>query len=224
MARRTRWSTPAMPWRRPLIGIIGGMSSAVHPRPRAPSKPSNAASCPHFRLSALSAWMSIPTGGEVKSCSAPVPWRSMSPGRFATRCATPASSASAAPPSPPLKLSPAAGHVDTLIVNGAECEPFITCDDLLMRDPADISRPHPAHIAGRSYWSASRTTSRGDCRHDGRIARLPIEVVPVPTRYPAGGEKQLIRVLTGIEIPYRRSAPTSACSASTSARPSTRAR
>jgi electron transport complex protein RnfC len=42
-------------------------------------------------------------------------------------------------------------------------------------------------------------------------------VVVVPTRYPAGGAKQLIRVLTGIEVPHGKRSTDSACSASTSA-------
>ncbi|MDT3735970.1 MAG: electron transport complex subunit RsxC [Denitratisoma sp.] len=113
-----------------------------------------------------------------------------------------------------LKLKPgASGRIGNLIVNGAECEPWITCDDLLMRERAgDIVRGIAIlrHIA-----SAERVLIGIEDNKPQAIAAMRaatarsegIEVVPVPTRYPAGGEKQLIRVLTGIEIPYGRIGP-----------------
>jgi len=110
-----------------------------------------------------------------------------------------------------LKLRPgAAGRIATLVINGAECEPWITCDDLLMRERAD-------GIAGgirilRHIVSAERVLVGIEDNKPQAIAAMRAavagiagaEVVAVPTRYPAGGEKQLIRVLTGIEIPYGR--------------------
>jgi len=110
-----------------------------------------------------------------------------------------------------IKLRPGtAGRIATLVINGAECEPWITCDDLLMRERA-------AEIAGgiavlRHIASAERVLVGIEDNKPQAIAAMRIavagldgaEVVPVPTRYPAGGEKQLIRMLTGIEIPYGR--------------------
>jgi electron transport complex protein RnfC len=124
-----------------------------------------------------------------------------------------------------LKLKPgAAGRIETLIINGAECEPWITCDDLLMRERADgIVRGIAIlrHIVARERVLVGIEDNKPQAIAAMRAAAQSagVEVVPVPTRYPAGGEKQLIRVLTGIEIPYGRSAPSSACSASTSAPP-----
>jgi electron transport complex protein RnfC len=105
--------------------------------------------------------------------------------------------------------------IDTLIINGAECEPWITCDDRLMRERGeDIIAG--ARILGR-LMGAKRIlfgvednkpeaaqalrTHLGDCDSDS------CRVVSVPTLYPAGGEKQLIRVLTGSEIPYGKLGP-----------------
>ena len=110
-----------------------------------------------------------------------------------------------------LKLSPGkADKLDTLIINGAECEPYITCDDLLMRERANaiiqgviilrdllaagqvligIEDNKPQAIAAMT--AAAQTSGQTD-----------MVVVAVPTRYPAGGAKQLIRVLTGIEVPH----------------------
>ncbi len=102
------------------------------------------------------------------------------------------------------------GKLDTLILNGAECEPFITCDDLLMRERADALLQGAAIM--REILSASRVLVGIEDNKPEAIAGLKaaakrlgdsvIEVVAVPTRYPAGGAKQLIRVLTGIEVPH----------------------
>ncbi len=110
-----------------------------------------------------------------------------------------------------LKLRPgASGRIETLIINGAECEPWITCDDLLMRErAAEIVR---GIAILRHIVSAGRVLVGIEDNKPQAIAALRaataqsagVEVVVVPTRYPAGGEKQLIRVLTGIEIPYGR--------------------
>jgi electron transport complex protein RnfC len=113
-----------------------------------------------------------------------------------------------------LKLKPgAAGRIGTLIVNGAECEPWITCDDLLMRERAgDIVRGIAIlrHIASADRVLVGIEDNKPQAIAAMRAATAQatgVEVVPVPTRYPAGGEKQLIRVLTGIEIPYGRIGP-----------------
>ena len=107
------------------------------------------------------------------------------------------------------KLTPAPNvPMDELIINGAECEPYITCDDLLMRERADeiirgialfrdllqpkkvligIEDNKPEAVAAMTAAVAARGEN--------------FAVVAVPTRYPAGGAKQLIRVLTGKEVP-----------------------
>lgn len=109
-----------------------------------------------------------------------------------------------------VKLSPGAAKIETLVINGAECEPWITCDDRLMRERA------PAIIAGaqvlRDVLGARRVLVGIEDNKPEAVAAMQqaaseaadasISVIAVPTRYPAGGEKQLIRVLTGIEIPF----------------------
>jgi electron transport complex protein RnfC len=114
-----------------------------------------------------------------------------------------------------LKMNPGKqGKLDTLVLNGAECEPFITCDDLLMRERADgilkgaaimreilgagevlvgIEDNKPEAIAAMEVAAQAANRAAGDDA---------IKVVAVPTCYPAGGAKQLMRVLTGIEVPH----------------------
>ncbi len=99
--------------------------------------------------------------------------------------------------------------IDTLILNGAECEPWITCDDRLMRERAE------SILAGavilRDLVGATRIIVGVEDNKPEAIAALgqardgvdaDITVTAIPALYPAGGEKQLIRVLTGIEIPH----------------------
>jgi electron transport complex protein RnfC len=101
--------------------------------------------------------------------------------------------------------------VNTLIINAAECEPYITADDMLIRERADQIVGgieiinyllQPSHIligiednkpnAIRSLENALRGTE------------LNIDIIVVPTKYPSGGEKQLIKLLTGVEVPSGR--------------------
>jgi len=109
-----------------------------------------------------------------------------------------------------VKLGPGEKGIETLILNGAECEPWITCDDRLMRERADgiiAGASIMRHIAGARRILVGIEDNKPQAIESMRAAVLrcgepDIEVVVIPTRYPAGGEKQLIRVLTGIEIPY----------------------
>lgn len=108
-----------------------------------------------------------------------------------------------------IKLSPGQGKVvDTLILNGAECEPYITCDEVLMRDrPMEIIRG--LVIMKHALMAQHCIIGVEDNKPEATAALRQavkesgfddIKVVEVPTLYPAGGEKQLIKVLTGKEI------------------------
>ncbi|MDD2884725.1 MAG: electron transport complex subunit RsxC [Dechloromonas sp.] len=98
--------------------------------------------------------------------------------------------------------------MDELIINGAECEPFITCDDLLMRERAedvvrgigvfrDLLKPKKVLIGIEDNKPEAAAAMRAAVNALGE----QFLVVQVPTLYPAGGAKQLIRVLTGKEVP-----------------------
>ena len=107
------------------------------------------------------------------------------------------------------KLSPAKSTpMEELVINGAECEPFITCDDLLMRERAeevvrgigifrDLLQPKRVLIGIEDNKPEAVAAMQKAVNELGE----PFEVIAVPTRYPAGGAKQLIRVLTGKEVP-----------------------
>ncbi len=98
--------------------------------------------------------------------------------------------------------------IKTLVLNGAECEPYITCDDLLMRERAsDILRGAEVLrtllyaeevLIGIEDNKPEAIASMRQAVLDGNHENM--EVIAVPTLYPGGGAKQLIRVLTGIEV------------------------
>lgn len=99
--------------------------------------------------------------------------------------------------------------IQTLIINGAECEPYITCDDMLMRDKPDQVL-EGAMIAQHMVGARECIIGIEDNKPEAIAAMQAvvehsavknIEVVAIPTLYPSGGEKQLIKILTGIEIP-----------------------
>ncbi len=109
-----------------------------------------------------------------------------------------------------IKLNPGPDKVvDLLILNGAECEPYITCDAMLMQE-------HPRRIidgllimrhALRAKRCIIAIEDNKKVAHTVLVNALQeheaefIEIVQVPTVYPTGGEKQLIKVLTGKEVP-----------------------
>ncbi len=109
-----------------------------------------------------------------------------------------------------VKLSPPPNQkIHTLVINGVECEPFITCDDLLMRTQAGrimegikIMR----HMLGVEKTLIGIEDNKPEAAESMRKAVAAAgldntEVVVIPTRYPSGGEKQLIYILTGQEVP-----------------------
>ncbi len=109
-----------------------------------------------------------------------------------------------------VKLSPGK-PVNTLIINATECEPYITADDMLMRSrPAEIIEgikilsyllDNPAEILIGIEDNKSLAFDTIQEQLDSSDTGANIELVEFPTKYPSGGEKQLIQILTGQEVP-----------------------
>jgi electron transport complex protein RnfC len=97
-----------------------------------------------------------------------------------------------------------------LLLNGAECEPYISCDDMLMRErAADIV--FGARVLMRALCAKNCTIAIEDdvpqalasLRDAVRAAGDErIHVYVVPSVYPAGGERQLIATVFGVEVPH----------------------
>lgn len=104
-----------------------------------------------------------------------------------------------------VKISSGLGKVDTVIVNGAECEPYITSDDRLMRQSPErvvgglrilqkILNPERIAIGIEKNKPEAIEALRGVLTDD-------IELLPLRVRYPQGAEKQLIQAVTGRLVP-----------------------
>ncbi|MEF9677482.1 electron transport complex subunit RsxC [Pectobacterium aroidearum] len=106
------------------------------------------------------------------------------------------------------KLQGGMRGIETLIINGAECEPYITADDRLMQECADEI------IQGVEILSFLLQPKRiligiEDNKPEAisalRLAlgkRSDMQLRVIPTKYPSGGAKQLTKILTGKEVPF----------------------
>ncbi len=100
-------------------------------------------------------------------------------------------------------------QLHTLVINGAECEPYLTCDDRLMREQADeildgIRIMMRALEVGQTLLAIE--SNKPEALSTMRKASAGINgirVITVPTRYPMGSEKHLVQTLTGKETPAR---------------------
>jgi electron transport complex protein RnfC len=107
-----------------------------------------------------------------------------------------------------VKLSiPAGKKAEVLIINGAECEPYLTCDHQLMLEKGEEI------VIGITILMKAIQVSRAiigiEINKPDAILNLEkwaktvegVEVVPLKVKYPQGSEKQLIQALTGREVP-----------------------
>lgn len=105
------------------------------------------------------------------------------------------------------KLSLADKRCKLLVINGAECEPYITCDDRLMQDYTHdliegirilryVLRPEEVVIA-----IEDNKPHAIKALEDALKGSNDMFVRAIPTKYPSGASDQLIQVLTGLEIP-----------------------
>ena len=106
--------------------------------------------------------------------------------------------------------------VHTLVINAAECEPYITCDDMLMRERADEivqgiaiaqyllgaenvligiedNKPEATKAMEAAVQKATMQTV---------VANSNMRVKTVPTLYPSGDARRLVHLLLGTEIPH----------------------
>lgn len=98
-------------------------------------------------------------------------------------------------------------HVDTLIINGAECEPYLSCDDRQMQERA-AQIIDGVCLMLHSMVTYSAVVAIEDNKPQAFLAMqkaaLPyplISVMQIPTRYPMGWDRQLIGYVTGKEVP-----------------------
>lgn len=104
-----------------------------------------------------------------------------------------------------VKLSSGIGKVDTVIVNGAECEPYITSDDRLMRETPERILRGLAIV--QKILQPKQTVIGVEANKPEAIASLQkhllegVRLLTMKVRYPQGAEKQLIQTVTGRQVP-----------------------
>lgn len=106
--------------------------------------------------------------------------------------------------------------IDTLLINGAECEPYLTCDYRLMLEEGHAlvngvrlllkgSGAERAYICledNKPKAAENLTAILDKVRESGVLETgEQVEVAVLPTKYPQGGERQLIQAMTGREVP-----------------------
>jgi Na+-translocating ferredoxin:NAD+ oxidoreductase subunit C len=99
-------------------------------------------------------------------------------------------------------------RIDALILNGVECEPFLTADHRLMLEQADAvigGTRIVLKILGlpKAYLGIERNKPDAIAMMSERCRSLgaPVEVVPLRVKYPQGAEKQLIKAILNREVP-----------------------
>ncbi len=106
-----------------------------------------------------------------------------------------------------VKYSPPEGAtLDTIIINGCECEPFLTCDDRVMLEyPGEIVFGLEAILkatgAERGIIGIEANKPEAIEAMRTAVGDSGYEVVPLQVKYPEGAEKQLIKAITGREVP-----------------------
>jgi electron transport complex protein RnfC len=142
----------------------------------------------------------------------PVPWQSLAPGQLldAIRGAGIAGLGGAAFPAAAKLAGARSREACHLVLNGAECEPWICCDDALMRErAADVVLG--AQVMLHASGAARCTIAIEDDKPEAiaavqaalaAAADARIDVLALASVYPAGAERQLLASATGIEVPH----------------------
>lgn len=107
-----------------------------------------------------------------------------------------------------VKLSPPEGMTPTIvIINGAECEPYLTCDDALMQTyPEEIIKGIELIMKAVGVVRAKIGIEKNKPKAIKALSKIlngrsDIEIIPLKMKYPQGGEKQLIEALLHKEVP-----------------------
>lgn len=102
-------------------------------------------------------------------------------------------------------------EIHTLVINAAECEPYITCDDMLMRERND-QIVLGIQVAQRLLGAANVVVGIEDNKPEAieamqtATANSDIQIKVVPTLYPSGDGRRLIQLVLGKEIPHDKRA------------------
>ncbi|PWM38695.1 MAG: electron transport complex subunit RsxC [Clostridiales bacterium] len=105
-----------------------------------------------------------------------------------------------------IKLSSGLGRVDTVVVNAAECEPYLSSDHRVILENIDelldgLKIVRYIMSAQNMYIGIENNKPDAISLLHKKLAKSRVRVVILKTKYPQGGEKQLIRAVTGRVVP-----------------------
>lgn len=181
----------------PVHASVSGEVLFVEPRQQLRAAPEN---CVGIKNDGLDEWVELTPAGTLESVT---PEQIIAAVKNAGICGM----GGAAFPTH-IKLSvPEGKHADTVILNGAECEPYLTADHRLMLEtPERIVNGLKLILkaTGVSRGVIAIESNKPDAIESVRAAAesaAGITVQPLKTKYPQGSEKQIIHVVTGREVP-----------------------
>ena len=108
-----------------------------------------------------------------------------------------------------IKLRSTRSPIHTLVINAAECEPYITCDDMLMRERYD-QVVHGIEVAQRLLAAKNIMIGIEDNKPEAikamqaAVENTDIQVKVVPTVYPSGDARRLVYLVLGKEVPQNK--------------------
>jgi electron transport complex protein RnfC len=185
----------------PTSGTVVAIGEIVAPHPSGLSLPAIT-----IEADGADRWIEPGTPGALPACDDPFVLDPLEIGKRVARAGVVGMGGAAFPSSVKLTGSLRA-KIATLVVNGGECEPYLSCDDRLMRDSAaeivdGIRIALHATGAREALVGIEDNKPEAIAAMQQAAAGFPeVKVRPVPARYPMGSEKQLILVLTGREVP-----------------------
>lgn len=190
-----------------VIGTCAGAGAAVHASASGRIVAIELRPVPHPSGLPQPCVVIQPDGSDVRERAAPLPdWSNAAPARLLIRLQEMGVVGLGGATFPTAEKLAVPRH--TVILNAAECEPWISCDEALLSERA-AELIEGARLL-RHVVGAQRCIIALEDRMQAALAALRealgdnadgIELVELPTRYPQGGERQLIQALTGEEVP-----------------------
>lgn len=184
----------------PVHATISGTVTAIEPRQQLKGHPEL---CIEITSDGLDTWESFTPKGTYETVT---PAEILAAVREAGICGM----GGAAFPSAVKLNVPEGKQAELVILNGAECEPYLTCDDRLMQEEPERI------VSGLRLLMKAAAVHRGviavESNKPDAISALTqaaspyaeIEILSLPTKYPQGGEKQLIEVITNKQVPQKK--------------------
>jgi len=195
-----------------IAAADGDISSALHASVAGKVRAIEARPVPYHRRAPSICIVIDNDGSDAEANAAAVDYQSLDPRALCEYIAGGGMvglGGAAFPTAPKLRRGQRSEEPPQLILNGAECEPWISCDDMLMREQArEILRGAAilCHALQATRCTVVIEDDKPDAERAMRAAQTELQddriaIHSMPTIYPAGGENQVITAVTAMEVP-----------------------